>query len=147
MRRWLLILMVALLPLRGWVGDVMAMEMAAGSMAHAGPSTQIAPNSIANYQESSGTQALFDSESVSQKHADCPGHAEAAGAETDASAAADSGHDGCSACTTCQVCHSVALAGVVEPPPSNALHFETPRTSETAFASALPARGDKPPIS
>ena len=147
MRRWLLILMVALLPLRGWVGDVMAMEMAAGSLAHVGSGTHFATDSIANNQEPTGTQALFDSESVSQKHADCPGHAEAAVAEADASAAGDSGHDGCSACTSCQVCHSVALAGVVEASPSNVLHFGTPHTSETNFASALPARGFKPPIS
>jgi hypothetical protein len=147
MRRWLLILMVALLPLRGWVGDVMAMEMASGAVANAESTGLNAINYIAEYQAKTRTKALFDSEVASQPHTDCPGHADAAAAGPADAADADASHTDCTTCTSCQVCHAVGLVAVVDAPASHRPQLGAPSASDAQFASAPPARGFKPPIS
>lgn len=43
MRTWLMVLMIALLPLRGWVGDAMAFSMAMGHADHGASVTATAP--------------------------------------------------------------------------------------------------------
>ena len=147
MRRWLLIVMVALLPIRGWVGDAMAMEMASTAAAHASSSQHLATLFIANHEDGARTYAPFDMKMAAEGHADCPGHAEAMPTGPDASTAAESGHDACNACTSCQVCHTVALAATDDVSASNVQHFATPPTLSSPFVSAPPARGFKPPIS
>jgi hypothetical protein len=147
MRRWLLILMVTLLPIRGWVGDAMAMEMAASAAAHANSSQHTATLFIAINVDRARIKPLIDINLASEGDADCPGHAEALPTGPDASPATEAGHDACNACTSCQVCHTVALAAAVNVSASNVQHFVTPPTLTSPFVSAPPARGFKPPIS
>ena len=82
--------MIALLPLRTWAGDVMAIQMAA-------------PVGFAQ------TAAANDSAAVGHEmqaaEGDCPGHSSMAlVAESKKSPQSH-----CSTCGTCQICHSVAI--------------------------------------
>lgn len=146
--------MIALLPLRGWVGDVMATQMAVEQMREqsgaddtarrgATPSTPSATKSIAAYALFSGAKSTFGHERSADHAAvvapDCSNHAQ--------SADADSADAGCANCAICQVCHTVGLTETasVTVPES---HPETqPRASVSQFASAVAALGQKPPIS
>jgi hypothetical protein len=131
MHRWLLIFMIALLPLRGWVGDAMAAQMLQQSLATveaaAAPSHHATPVA----------------------HDDCMGHAGAADASSAASGSDTTAvsHSDCPTCASCQVCSSAAVAmNTVSLQP---LAFEAPAPSFFAarFASAEPAPALKPPIS
>lgn len=134
MRRWFFVLLIILLPLRGWVGDAMAMQMAlpgqhvqtSGAMLHASGNTD-----PAHSHGSAVALAATD---------DCGGHTTV----QDAGNAMDTAH--CEACTMCQTCHTVAMLLVPEllavtpvSPPSRpaAMH---------GFASAERALVLKPPI-
>ena len=122
MRHWFLILMIALLPLRGWVGDAMAVEMLA-QPAHA---------SIAMGGHG-GDHA--DHHTMSDDRCACDEHASASqdGAEHQHSA--------------CDVCNLPALAMAVldvQTPPT--AHRELAQPAE-AFASSEAQRSVKPPIS
>lgn len=130
MRRLFLILMIALLPLRAWASDVMAIEMATGAPAASAQAPQTPDLSGA------ATMAHHQMPAAS----DCEGHA-----GTSSTEAAAQAH--CNTCVTCQICHSaVVLAqalGVtppVLPPPAPAIG--APR-----FSSAERALSQKPPIS
>ncbi len=129
MRIFFLALMIALLPLRGWVGDVMAVERLGPP-----PATQAAH-----------TQAG----SVGHAHAaaDCAHlSSPSSAAHTDASLAEASAGD-CAGCTTCQICHSVALGAVPSTAGTAVLPTLAPCASPSRYASAEPAPGFKPPIS
>jgi len=124
MRVLLLALMIALLPLRGWVSDVMAMDLASQSMAAA----------------------------PSQVHAgmdDCPemhaGHGQAAVPPAPEQADTHASGD-CSHCSVCQICHSVALTPMLPLLPLPVLATVMPVSSQPLYASAERAPGDKPPI-
>lgn len=124
MRYLFVILMVALLPLRGWAGHVMAVEMAA--------------QQITASQHAATAQASNDA--APAMPADCPMLGQAA--DYDSSQSTTS----CS-CDTCELC--VALAS-----PRQAGFFEarfTPCTVPQAviagFSSADRSTGLKPPIS
>jgi hypothetical protein len=120
MRRWLLLLIVALLPLRAWVGEAMAAEMLARHQVPAAAATH---------------------------HADA---AECAGHHGEAAPAAQQyqGADGHEAiCAACQACSTIALA-FSQPPLPAAPYGAAPRVPQAVpFASAEPAPADKPPIS
>ena len=139
MRLLLVAIMIVLLPVRGWVGDVMATRMAApgallqatgtsttGTHAHA--ATDPAHDHVA--QQATALTAISD----------CADHAGAGtGSWSDNSA--------CKSCVVCQVCHTVALelstayfSGLVLAP-------WVPRSVAPRFASADRALGLKPPIS
>ncbi len=140
MRTLLLALMIALLPIRGWLGDAMAVEM----VRHSLPTVA----SLVSETSSSGAMAA---------EAHCHG---AMGADSSMDAMADptgshdssndngADHQGCGTCTACQVCHTVALGGM--PPLIDTVHSAPqapPAAHATRFASAEPAPGLKPPIS
>lgn len=123
MRVLLLALMIALLPVRGWVGNAMAVDMAA----------QQAQQAAANAE--SGIEASAMPE-------DCLMHAQASEAEA---SQADGAH--CNGCNTCELC--LALASFTWPglqPAAFTLHAE-PLAGGTLFTSAERASGFKPPIS
>ncbi len=128
MHRLILILMIALLPLRTWAGDIMAVQML----------TPIGFSQSAAVNEIPGA-----SQEVQKAEADCPGHsANASGAK-----AKQSPQSHCNTCVTCQICHSVTITVstpnlVAQPPFAQAPPFDTPR-----FTSAEPALSQKPPIS
>lgn len=139
MRHLVLALMIALLPIRGWVGDVMATEMASPKATQPANATKM----VAAHAHGAGAEGHFDHVSAdapaAQPAPDCAGHG--AG---DSSPAADA-H--CESCTACQACHTVALSPLIP-----ALHAATaapalPRSPAAHFASAPAALGQKPPIS
>lgn len=129
MRFLVLALMIALLPLRSWAGDAMAVEAAAPALGGPAPA---------------GQAAMDD---CHQNHGQAAGHAmghEAAPADTtqDEHTGAD-----CGTCTACQICHSVALTAVLPQALAPVLPAAAPRSSQPRYASAAPAPGLKPPIS
>jgi len=140
MRFLLLALMIALLPLRGWVGDAMAMQMMDSALQAPG----FATNSIAHRADVKRHEAGFDAHHAAATHADCPGHASLADAPMDKQHHAD-GAD-CSTCSVCQICHTVALTPVTLHIAATLLPAGQPQASSHHFASAERAPGFKPPI-
>lgn len=117
MRRWFLVLMIALLPLRGWVGDAMAVEVSA-QPAHA---SMVMEADHSDDHTAHAVHCACEDEAIADK--------------------ADHQHG------ACEVCNLPALALAVmglQPPP--AAHRELAVPSEP-FASSEAQRGVKPPIS
>ncbi len=135
MRRWFFLLMILLLPLRGWVGDAMAMQMAVPGP-HA-PATGVmqhhadAGSDAAHAQASSVTLASAD---------DCGGHVNALGTDDDMDAA----H--CEACAMCQTCHTVAVLLLPQVLAAAQVSPTSPPAAMQVFASADRALLLKPPI-
>jgi len=159
MRRLILAVMIVLLPWRGWMGDVMAMDTALV--------TQNAIQSIADHDHLTMGSAHSDTDSglfaARGGHGLCPEHvhadASAPGAApaglpgtgahddaTDTDSDSDQASDG-GACTVCQVCHTVAMSADAASLPALPLPALVPEMSFPSFTSALPAPGLKPPIS
>ncbi len=156
MRVLLLALMIVLLPLRGWMGDAMAMNTATGA--------RIATQSIAENDPATLGTAHFDAQyaglALAGALAECPDHAARAGAAmglAQAGAPLFSAHPDCvdcdgdashgNACNACQVCHTVAMSTGASPLSAFHLPALAPATAFPSFTSALPAPGLKPPIS
>lgn len=122
MRRWLVLFLVLLLPLRGLVGEAMAGEMLAQA-------TQAqAQHGHAQHHEA----AVHD----------CDHHA------GEAQAAGDDAHAGpadCPTCAACQVCSSVAVVPSSAAPASERLSQAPPPAVPLAFHSAESAHAFKPP--
>ena len=124
MRILILAFAILLLPLRGWLGDAMAIDAmhAPAAAVQAVPDNGHAMHDMAGM--SHDAHAAHDVHGTQQVDPDCQ-----------------------STCADCQLCHSVAmtvwpaLATVMEAPRA------APTFSTTAFASAEPAPGFKPPIS
>ena len=139
MRHLFLILMIALLPLRGWASDAMATSMVIAQVQH----QQTAASVSATHAHEAGTPAHQDIEAVVaeavQTAADCSGHAFGEDEH------AEDTH--CNTCSACQACHTVALS----PPTVAVTTAFNPRTLPRAvvsqFVSAEYALGQKPPIS
>ena len=142
MRHLILALMITLLPVRGWVGEVMATEMAAPGAAQ----LQIATEMIAYNAHAQRADAPIDHRvqheqqaAVSlQALADCTGHG--AGDNTSAN-----GH--CDSCSACQACLTLALSPVATDAAPVWKPFAPRRSLVAHFASANTALGQKPPIS
>lgn len=121
MRRWLFVLLIVLLPLRGWMGEAMAAQMAAQSHAPAGAAAHTAAG-------------------------DCAGHH--ADAEAAAPSVLQGSQQAMEAgCAACQACSTMALAFSHAPIPAPVFGTAPPVQSAVIFASAEPAPADKPPIS
>lgn len=138
MRHLMLALMIALLPIRGWVGDVMATEMAS----HKPAQLQDATEMLAAHAYGTGAEGHFDhltaAASSAQPAADCAGHG-----------AAESGPVAdvhCDSCTVCQACHTVALSPLIPAGHAVMAAPALPRAPPDHFASAFSALGQKPPI-
>jgi hypothetical protein len=131
MRRLVLALMIALLPLRGWVGDAMAMEMAAATL---GQPAAVMGSGV-GYAHGLEPTANVDADNA--MHADCPGHA--ASHDGDPQATSD--------CGTCAACHAVALASSFPQLEPSTLASARPPSATPRFASAERTLGIKPPIS
>jgi hypothetical protein len=137
MRLFMIIVLMALLPLRGWAGDGMAIRMASGMAGHHG---------AAPAQTPAGAQTP-----IAAEHADCIEHASMAAGQPAVAgdtAAKPTSPDHCNTCPTCQACFSVGLLV-----PTIGLPAQLPRTSflhdraAAVFASADLAHSQKPPIS
>lgn len=115
--------MIALLPLRGWVGDAMAVALLAPPTATSAaiPCHDTAPVAAADGHQAGAMTHSADPAGTS----DGPSHG---------------------GCNACDVCHGPAITQAVHPV------SDSPRTqvqlavSSEAFDSALPQRGNKPPI-
>ena len=142
MRQIIVALMIALLPLRAWVGDAMATEMASGAPAH----TQIATEKIASSAHTERAVVAFDHQSSVQPPAaaaaasDCAGH----GMHAPATEVTDAP---CHSCSACQACHTVALSSSVAHTDSFYKPPALTHAPAAQFASAVAALGQKPPIS
>jgi hypothetical protein len=129
MRHWLLILMIALLPLRGWASDAMALSMWATP---ASPHQTAAPC----HGAPADTVSLQTMAGSGHVHA---GQAMAHGGD-DADASAHGG------CTACDICNVPAISPVTHIDRAT-VPLHTHRVSDGEhFASAVPQRGSKPPI-
>ena len=138
MRRLILAVMIVLLPLRGWIGDAMALEAATGTpVAIQSVAVDVHPTlEVTHFEADSGRQDLRAGPGHCPDHASAP----AEGDDSDTSANGD-------ACTLCQVCHTVAMSADAAPLPTLPLPVLAPAMSFARFTSALPAPGLKPPIS
>lgn len=128
MRRWLLLVIVLLLPLRGWMGEAMAADMlrqaAAGMQSH--------------------SHAVEQDARAAHGH-DCDGHAQADAAQPGAEDAAPQAHADCPTCAMCQVCSSVALSPAQAGTAGTKFSHPRPQAVQPAFASADPDLFFKPP--
>lgn len=140
MRHLFLIIMIALLPLRGWVGDAMATGMAVTQLQY---QSQTATNIIATHAHTAGGKARFNLETVvaqaARTAADCSGHA--SGGEPHAA------DRHCESCSVCQACHTVALSLTGTDVTGVLNQSILPIAAGAQFASAETALGEKTPIS
>jgi hypothetical protein len=151
MRTWFLIIMIALLPFRGWAGEVMATEMASSQVVQAQKQIESAIQNIATSARIDWPKSTFNSENsvLSDQNlladaktpamADCEGHAKVGDAEP------ASTH--CDTCPACQACHTVALSTVGFNLSPTFSPRSQPGVTAADFASAITALGQKPPIS
>lgn len=134
MRIFVLLLAIVLLPLRGWMGDAMAMQ-----------SMPPPPASPQHAMAHGGHEAP-----AATTLPPCHGAAMDAAAKPDHDMSGDdNAHDMSSHtnCTACQVCHSVALAAPELPPGVQQAPHAVPRANAAGYASAEPQPLRKPPIS
>ncbi|MDO8458964.1 MAG: hypothetical protein Q7K57_41265 [Burkholderiaceae bacterium] len=146
MRRFSFVLLIALLLLRGWMGEAMATGMAMAPLQPPPSATQTA----AAHTHEISAQAHFDhataeSEAFYEAQAahDCNGDP----ASDDPCHAGHAGQAHCDTCAACQACHTVALT-----PSAASAHpvfsaRAVPRAKAAFFASADTGTGQKPPIS
>jgi hypothetical protein len=125
MRVLLLALMIALLPVRGWVGNAMAVDMAAQQVT-------MAQQTASDAEPGAGASAMPE---------DCPMFAQDSGAQTPV---ADGGH--CS-CNTCELCLALAFFTWPDLQPTGFTPHAEPLPGGTLFSSAERASSFKPPIS
>jgi hypothetical protein len=148
MRRLLFALMIALLPLHGWIGDAMATEMAVAQLQHPQLATKITAvhahemdTGAHFFHEGAAPEAVLEQPLLQEGQVahDC------AGQSSDNPFHAANAY--CESCAACQVCHMVALSPVV----ADLNHFISactlPHAAAAAFTSAEAALGQKPPIS
>lgn len=128
MRHWLLIIMIALLPLRDWAGDAMALSMWATPDSHpaaapchdaATPMVSVAMDGDSHHATESETMAHGSDTSNGAQHATC---------------------------NACDVCNGPAMTQALHSTSATPrVHAHVAPTSER-FTSVLPPRGSKPPI-
>lgn len=134
MRFLLVVLLVALMPLRSWAGDAMAIRMAGGGH----------------------TPVVL----VASAHEECPGHhgpatsqpgnvagVAATSGHADSGSVANAAQDHCANCASCQACFTVALTSLPAVIAPLTAHNSPPHAGLKSFTSADIALGRKPPIS
>jgi hypothetical protein len=124
MRRFIFILMISLLPLRGWMGEAMATEMAA--------ITIIAPQAA----NTTANELINDNLTAVNSMSDCDMHKTITTKHSNAKPA----------CTHCQACHATGLLGTVQITSFDQVQYAHPLAEITQFASASIAQSQKPPI-
>ena len=173
MRCLLIALMIVLLPLRGWMGDAMATDMAISMAASVANTTKTI--AAGAYQTSAGshfdhktlvstvlaaptlqmhaaTKSITQSTTAAQAQAqaDCSGHA--SGTQTPSVERQDSNDmqdlqgKHCKPCQSCQACHTVALSAVLPAVTGVFAEPVIPQAVAVGFTSALTALSQKPPI-
>ena len=172
MRHLFLALMIVLLPLRGWMGDAMATDMAISMAASVANTTKTI--AAGAYQTSAGshfdhktpvsvalaaptpqipapTRSITQSTTAVQAHVDCNGHASGhptpLAEKYDSSEMQDWQGKHCKPCQSCQACHTVALSAALPAVTGTSAEPVTPQAVAAEFTSALTVLGQKPPIS
>ena len=126
MRHFIVIVMIALLPLRSWAGDLMALSMTTHGL------------------QGASIELVTTTPQSSDEIQDCAGHPSSQSNATDTEAA-DNGH--CKTCVSCQICHSVALVAIAPVSLDAPELHNLMAASAFPFASASLADTVKPPIS
>ncbi|SFU41095.1 hypothetical protein SAMN05216350_101820 [Polaromonas sp. YR568] len=139
MRHLLLALLIALLPLRGWVGDAMATQMAAGQIQHSQSQEQGQHHGALAADHSGHEETAEAPQAPQAAEPDCAGHSSG-----ESTHMAD-GH--CESCAACQACNTVALSLMETSPNPVFKSTAQPRLAADSFASADAALRQKPPIS
>lgn len=125
MRHLLLALLIAVLPVRGWVGHAMAVDMASQHVALAQAAAAGAPTAMPE---------------------DCPMHAQMADTGAEQAPASQAGML-CKGCDTCQLCLAMASFTGAVVQTASWLPQATPADGGSRFNSADQPSGIKPPIS
>ena len=152
-RLLLVSLMITMLPMRGWAGDVMATEMASSQIQRVHQQAEFTIKLIAASQINTlakgdvhGGKPSFELQKQSSIAVvpkamaghDCDGHV--------ASTPTVLADAQCDSCPTCQACGTVALSAAVVDLTVTFSSRALPRPVATQFASAIAALGQKPPI-
>ncbi len=140
MRHLILILMIALLPLRSWSSDVMSIGMAARQL-------QLADNGASESASSvdvSAAQVATQTESQMAMSADCPFGTISQQLSADGNTKFS---PFCKGCSTCHLCMALACGTGLSPVQTNAPPEEPRALLRHGFASADRALQLKPPIS
>ena len=140
MRYLLIALMIVLLPLRGWAGNAMAVDMAANMAVQQVSVAQISSASAAS-------TAVMTAESAMP--ADCPMHLQAMGDKAVDGKAEHAGtaQGHCHSCDTCQLCLAMASWAHTTWPAGTVSRPGAPLLAGHDFRSADTAASFKPPIS
>ena len=120
MRSFIFILMIVLLPMRGWMGEAMATEMAAMSIAAI---------------KAANTSSSIDMP-IAKSMSDC----DMLKVKTVESTTAKP------ACNYCQACHATGIASTVAINSLDKILYAQPLVQAHAYTSASLALGQKPPI-
>ena len=149
MRIFLFALMIALLPLRGFAGDVMATEMAIQMAAQAQSHFSDATKTVAAHADHPGASGHFDShhETAAAPEAATTGNACADHVAAEQCHSSSNHGDNHGSCQACQACHTVALSLPFNPVQPVFSSSTLPHMAAAQFASAEAALGQKPPIS
>jgi hypothetical protein len=131
MRRWLLLVMVLLLPLRAWVGDAMAGQMVQQAMPPAHAMVQAAPAAAMHHAQAGPTL-----------HHDCD---EAPSAAMQPGHGDDAAMGDCPTCASCQACSAIALSPVEPALPLPSFSHAPPHGGSRAHVSAEQPHAFKPP--
>jgi hypothetical protein len=106
MQRWFLILMLVLLPARGWSAQLMGVEMGAAQL------SAVQMGAVHHTSMSDSASPMADLRAMTDMPADCPMHmaasAQDAQANDNAGTQADQQHPTCQAC---QLCMPLAMIG------------------------------------
>lgn len=130
MRRWLLVFLVLLLPLRGWVGEAMAGQVLHERMAQ----VQVADAGGHAHRGQPVRHHHHDGDGASHAHHGLVAPGDAATA-----------HGDCGTCASCQVCSSVALSPSVPVIAAGGFSQPRPETPQRAYTSAEALLAFKPP--
>lgn len=156
MRRLLLILMIAVLPVRGWASDVMTVASAAQQLS----STTSTIEFIATHALLTGAIATFygyfEEKTASSMPWDCPWRASSIksvkNAENSMQDGIDTASDSpsnrfCKGCNTCQLCMALVTGYPMALFSATYLPQAVQHVTAIGFTSAERAPGFKPPIS
>ena len=122
-RRFIFVLMIALLPLRGWMGEAMATEMAATYLIASQALNTPAKNTLLTKKNMS----------------DCDMHDNITADNVENTTVNLS-------CTHGQACHASGLVGTVQTTSLDKVQYAQPLAKTSQFASADIAHSQKPPI-
>jgi hypothetical protein len=139
MQRWFLILMLVLLPARGWSAQLMGIEMGAAQLA----AVQMGAAHHASMSDNSAE--MSDLMAMTDMPADCPMHMAASvhDAQANDNASADQQHPTCQACQLCMPLAMLAHTGLTVG--SQRCPMPLPQAG-MRFVSAELALAVKPPI-